>query len=532
MGMLIVKYRIIGESNMQRDKSEIIAGIDVGSHALRMKIVQVKKNGQIKTLELLRKPISLGRDTYTMGKISFEAVDETCDILKGFKKLMKEYEVKNYKAVATSAIREAKNREYIIDQIKLKTGLNIDVIDNSEERFLTYKAIRENLKDHEKLRKEGVLIVDIGSGSIEISGYEENLLFTQNIKLGSLRLREILSSIERRTLNFPRILEEYIHSNIDGLKNLYFHQEFSNFIALGGEIRIIHQLCNEEENLNYIKKEDFERIYEIILHKPVHRIVEDHDIPYQRADVLVPSMIIFKKFLDMTKGDRIHVPLVSLRDGIVSDLVDQRYRTKRSVDFHKDIVSLARNLAKRYLYDSLHAEDVENKAILLFDALQSLHGLGDEERLLLRLSAILHDVGKFINSREHYKNSYKIIKGSNFIGISQEKLEIIANIARYHSRIAPSYSHKSFSSLSEKNRVIVSKLVAIIRLADGLDKSHQQKIKDMKVILKEKEVLITATTTKNILLEEWTFSLKSEFFQEVFGIKPILKIKRKMIDEF
>jgi exopolyphosphatase/guanosine-5'-triphosphate,3'-diphosphate pyrophosphatase len=213
-------------------KNEIVAAIDMGSHALRMKIAQISSEGKIRTLELLRYPISLGRDTYAMGRVSFKTVDETCEILKGFKNLMADYGVKTYRMIATSAVREAENREYIADQIRLKTGLNIEVISNAEERFLTYKAIRENLPDHEKVRKEGAVIVDIGSGSIEISVYRDGYLaMSQNIKLGSLRIREVLSSIEGRTLNFPKILEEYISSNID-----HVH------VIKGGEIFVIKQV--------------------------------------------------------------------------------------------------------------------------------------------------------------------------------------------------------------------------------------------------------------------------------------------------
>lgn len=531
MGKIMMKYIATGEIQMMENKREIIAGIDVGSHALRMKIAEIQENGKIRTLDLLRQPISLGKDTYTMGRVSFETVDKTCDILKGFKQLIKDYHIKNYRAVATSAIREAENKDYIVDQIKLKTGLHIDVIDNAEERFLTYKAIRENLVDHEKLRKEGVLVVDIGSGSIEVSGYKKNnLAFSQNIKLGSLRLREILSSIESRTLNFPQILQEYIISNIDGLRNGWFEEEFLHFIALGGETRIIHKLCNKQagRNLKYIRKEDFKAFYENVLYKPTHLIVKEYEVPLERANVLVPSMIILKKFFDMTKAEGVYVPLVSLRDGIISDLIDRKYKTKRSFDFMEDVIWQARYLGKRYGYDQAHAEDVERKSLQIFDALKTLHGLDDRERLLLRFATILHDIGKFINSHAHYHHSYRIIKGSNFIGISKEELEIVSNIARYHSNLAPSYTHQSFYQLSEKNRVIIAKLVAIIRIADALDKSHQQKIKHIKIRLQEKEVIITVETTKNILLEEWTFETKSEFFKEVFGITPILKIKRKI----
>ncbi|AOT71035.1 HD domain-containing protein [Geosporobacter ferrireducens] len=516
----------------QKTKREAMAGIDIGSHALRMKIVEVHNEEKVKILEMLRHPISLGRDTFTMGKVRFETVDETCEILKGFKKLMNDYHIETYRAVATSAIREAQNRDYIVDQIKLKTGLKIDVIDNTEERFLTYKSIRENLPYHQKIRSEGAMIVDVGSGSVEISVYKNNhLALTQNIKLGSLRLREVLSSIENRTLNFPRLLEEYISSNIDRLDVSEEKGSYKNFIALGGEIRIISQLCNKTSDyhkLKYIKKEDFIRVYKELMEQPGYYAAKQYGLAQERAEILLPSMMIFKKFFNMTSAKGIHAPLVSLRDGIISDIIDTKFNTQRKADFMEDILCSARYLAVKYKYDEKHGREVEEKALLIFDALKRMHGLGERQRFLLQLAAILHDIGKFVNPLEHYIYSYHIILASNLMGLSREEMEIIANISRYHSKVVPRADHDNFRKLSEENRVVVSKLVAIIRLADALDRSHRQKIKTVQIVWEEKEILFRVDTEEDILLEEWTFETKAEFFKEVFGVTPIMKIKRKM----
>ncbi|MBB6218946.1 exopolyphosphatase/guanosine-5'-triphosphate,3'-diphosphate pyrophosphatase [Anaerosolibacter carboniphilus] len=513
-------------------KNQIIAAIDVGSHALRMKIAQISNHGQMKALELLRYPISLGRDTYAMGRVSFKTVDETCEILKGFKKLMADYGVKMYRAIATSAVREAQNRDYIADQIRLKTGLNLEIISNAEERFLTYKAIRENLSDHEKVRQEGAMIVDIGSGSIEVSVYRGgHLAMSQNIKLGSLRLREVLSSIEGRTLNFPKILEEYISSSIDQIHVIKEEEKYGNFIALGGEIRIIKDICNKEkgkEQEKIIEREHFIQLYDTLMDKSTYSISEEYGVSPERADILLPSMMIFKKFLDKTQATGIHTPLVSLRDGIISDIVDKKLHTKREEEFTEDIIASARVQGKRYEYDEAHAREVEAKALLLFDELKKLHGLGKREKLLLQLAAILHDIGKYIDLNRHYVHSYHIIMALELMGISWEEKQIIANVARYHSRAVPNDYDENFKELNGKNKVIAAKLIAIIRLADSLDRSHKQKVKEMRIVLDDKKVLVKVNVADDFLLEEWTFETKAEFFEEVFGVTPVLKTKRMM----
>lgn len=520
---------------MSEKKPEVVASIDIGSHALRMKIAQIHETGEVKTLELLRYPISLGRDTFTYGKVSFAAVDKTCEILQGFKQLMNDYKVKTYRIIATSAIREADNRDYILDQIRLKTGLIIDLISNSQERFLTYKAIRENLPNYQKFRNEGCMVLDLGSGSISVSIYNKSkLTFSQNIKLGSLRLRQILKTIEQKTMEYPKILEEFVASNIDRIKIFEPPSDIKNFIALGGNTKIISELTNKSGDLpkqKSITRVDFTETYNRIIHKPIHTLVKEYNLPYERATILIPSMIILKKFLALTTAEQIYTPLVSLRDGIISDIVDKKFNTKRNAEFAEDIVASARFMAERYKYDKEHSEDVEEKALFIFDNLQRLHGLGAKERFLLKLAAILHDTGKFLSFDQHYVHSYHVIMASNLMGMSEQDLEIIANVAKYHSVIVPRYSHKNFKKLSNHDKVIVAKLVAIIRMADALDRSHNQKIKNIKIELKENQLLIKGETRDNILLEEWTFDTKSEFFQEVFGVKPVLKIKRMIGNE-
>jgi exopolyphosphatase/guanosine-5'-triphosphate,3'-diphosphate pyrophosphatase len=262
--------------------------------------------------------------------------------------------------------------------------------------------------------------------------------------------------------------------------------------------------------------------------KSIHAVRHEYEVSQERADILLPSMMIFKIFLDKTQAEGIYTPLISLRDGIVSDMVDKMFHTKREGEFIEDIIASARIQGKRYEYDEAHAREVEAKALILFDELKKLHGLGKRERLLLQLAAILHDTGKYIDLNRHYVHSYHIIMALELMGISQEEKQMIANIARYHSREVPSDYHDNFKALTGENKVIAAKLIAIMRLADALDRSHSQKVKEMKIVLEDKMVLIKVDVTHEFLLEEWTFETKAEFFEEVFGVTPALKMKRVM----
>ena len=182
-----------------------------------------------------------------------------------------------------------------------------------------------------------------------------------------------------------------------------------------------------------------------------------------------------------------------------------------------------------------HSEAVEDYALTIFDSLKELHGL-ESERILLRTAAILHDIGKYISLDKHHIHSYEIIKSIELFGMSKEQMEIVANISRYHSLEAPKYEDINFNRLSEKNRLKVAKLVAVLRLADSLDRSHKQKIKIQSVKNKDRKVIIKAVSNYNTKLEEWTFKVKSVFFLRSFWGNTSFKNKkgsiiRKVVDK-
>lgn len=509
--------------------NEVVAGIDVGSHALNLKLVEIDNDGKIKVLDQLKYPIALGKDTFASGKVSFETTEKICEALKGFKNLMKDYGVTASRIVATSGLREAINKEFILDQIKVRTGFEIDVLTRAQEKFITYKAIRRNIPDHAIIREEGLILVDIGTGNVTVSIYKYNqLIYSQSTKSGPLRLRELLTDLEGRSLNFPKILEEYIHSSLKDMISLIPVVGIKNYIVIGTEVELLHKLCNgtENGNIRLVAAEGFFRLYDKIMSSSPISIERDYGMSPESVAVLQPTLMILKAFLQLTNTDKIYTPRVSLKDGIIEDMLDEKLKTQRATDFIEDILALASHIGEKYQYDSAHAKDVEEKALAIFESLQKLHGLGPRQKFLLQLASRLHDIGKFININYHYIYSYELIMASELLGLSQEELQIVAYIAKYHSDILPSQFQEDFYGMRKRNRSIVFKLVAILRIADALDSSHAQKIKNLRVSIEEGEVMLRGEAIVDTLLEEWTFEEKSAYFVEVFGIKLNLRVKR------
>jgi len=506
-----------------------VASIDVGSNALRMLIAQLTKHGKIEVLEDLSRPTNIGRDTFSLGRLQAETIVQVNEGLGGFAKLMKEYRVKKYRAVTTSGIREARNCDQVLELVRLRTGLEVEVINNAEERFLTYKAIRGHLPDYLRVRQEGVVIVDIGSGGVEISVYKQgHLQYSEYIKVGSLRLSELLSDLERTTPEFPSIMEEYIESKTYLLEPRLRETGISNFIGLGGEIKTLHFLCEEITGQNegkFISRKTFDDLVGSIRRLTKEQLADRYNLVPERAAILLPSAIIFNRFLLMTEAAGIHTPMVSLRHGLIEDMVDNLFNTQRKHDFLLDIVSAARYIGKRYGYDAEHAAQVEKLAVAVFDQTRRLHKMGSRERFYLQIAAILHDIGKFVNLNQHHVHSSHLIRSLDIMGFSSRELNIIAVTALYHSEEMPEAPPDGFNEMSKRDRLTVSKLAAMLMLADALDISHKQKIQALDIGPEGKQLLFRVSAIDDIALEEWTFNAKSSFFAEMLGIKPILKRK-------
>ncbi len=512
-----------------KKKIRTVASIDVGSYNIRMVVAEINEEGKINILEELRHHANIGKDTFAFGKVSVDTIHETCSILKRFKKVFKIYDVKHYRAVTTSGIREADNRVYIIEQIRMRTGLRVEIINSSEERFLTFKAIRDTLRDAKKIRQEGVLVVNIGSGGVEFSAFKDgNLRFTTYIKVGSLRLQEVLSDLEGVTLDFPLIMEGFIKSKTYLIENIIKEMDIKNFIGLGGGIWSILNICCDKESeieKKSIKKKKLDKLYMEVMKKSIDQIANSYRLDYAEAQTLLPATIMFRRFLDITKADNIYAPMVSLRHGIIADMVDEWFETSRKKDFLNDIISSVKYIGSKYHYDEIHAIHIQTLSTSIFDQLKKIHSLSDRDRLYLQVAALLHDIGKFVNLDKHHIYTYNIIKAQNIMGFSNRELNIVANVARYHDEENPERFHDNYNSMEYMDQIKISKLSAILKLADSMDITHLQKINNVEIIHNKNEIYFKVITQEDILLEKWAFIKSAVFFEEVMGMKALIKHK-------
>ncbi len=504
--------------------AQLFAAIDVGSFKLELGIYEIVRKNGLRQVEHLRHVIALGKNTYSTGKISYELVDEMCRILEEFTKIMKSYQITDYRAYATTAMRLAKNNRIILEQIRVRTGISVKVLSNSEQRLLTYKAIAMKEAEFQKIIQKGTAIADVSFGSMQISLFDkDSLVSTQNLPLGVMRIGEILSRIPSHSQMQRSIVEEVVDKELGTYKKMYLkdrdmkNRGIKNLIAIG---ELVLYLARDEVDtgmMNQISAQDFIAYADRLCQMSLDQVEERFGVNAGYASLLVPAAIIFRKVVEMTGAEMIWIPGIRMCDGIAAEYALDIKKLIFTHNFDEDILIASRNMAKRYRCGGSHSQCVEKLALQLFDVMKKHHGLTNRDRLLLQIGAIIHGCGKFISTRDVSSCAYNIIMATEIIGLSHEEREMIAKVVRSHA--------VEYDYVDDDTRV--AKLTALLRLANALDTGHKQKVSDCRMSVKNGELVITANYTGNISLELLRVALCERFFEEIFGIKPVLKKKRR-----
>jgi exopolyphosphatase/guanosine-5'-triphosphate,3'-diphosphate pyrophosphatase len=505
------------------------AAIDIGSYNVSMEIFEITKKNGLRSLNRVRKRLELGKDTFNLKKISTDKLHDLTAILLEFKKTMAEYRVTDYRACAKSALREARNCVLVQEQVFQSTGIRIEVLSNSEQRYLGYKSIASRGPEFQKIIEKGCAIVDVGGGSIQISLFDKDaLVTTQNILLGSLRIRERLSSMENEARHYDELVSQYIDKDILNFKRMYLKdRRIENIILVGDYFtNLIFRNKNDADKVE--SKEEFMQWYRQIVSRSENDLTREMGIGPDIASVVIPTAILYRRLIEELGASSVWLPGIQLTDGIAYDYGDRKKIIQTPHDFDRDILMAAKNMAKRFAGNKPHTEAILGYADAVFDAVRKGNGLGSRDKLLLRVAACLHDVGKYISLVNVADCSYSIIMASEIIGLSHREREIIANVVKFNTKPFIYYNESPETRHMDRgDYMLVAKLSAILRLANGLDQSYRQKIAEIAVTRKDPELTVTVDPKEDFALEKGIFEENKAFFEEVFGLKAELKLKKK-----
>lgn len=504
------------------------AAIDIGSFELMMKIYEFNKSGKMKELDCIRYRLYLGQDTYKYGKISFEKINELWEQLIQFKGIMSSYGVQQVRVCTTSAIRETENMRLVLEQIGTRTGFDVEVLSNSEQRFLEYKAIATKDESFNQMIQKKTAIADIGGGSLQMSLFNrDRLIATQNMRLGALRIRERLEESSYCSNQYIPMIEELIENDLGTFERLYIQNMKIENIIVVGEVptRLIHAVGERDER---ISRKQYMEFYKNTITKSPEKIGRELGISADYNQMIYPVMVLLKSIISRTGADTLWAPGVYLCDGIAYDYGVRKKLIKEKHTFEEDILAAAERISCRYMCNQEHTARVRSFAVTIFDGIKKVHGMGKRERLLLEIIAMLHDCGKYVSLSYAPQSSYNIVMSTEIIGLSHLERQIVANTIRYNT-LKIDEQEMLVHQLGEKAYLTMYKLAAILKIANVLDRSHRQKAEQLKVVYKDGVLTIQVDTCADFSLEKKFFMEKAEFFEEVFCIGIDLKLKNKVL---
>ena len=505
----------------------LAAVIDIGATSIRLAIAEIQMGGLVRTLDTLVQSVELGREVFESRKISRRSIERVVDILKRYQLVIQEYGFGDHdlvRAVATTAVREAINRLAFADRLYVATGLKVESLDEQEVNRITYMGVYPHLQGSAELVDGKSLVVEVGGGNTELLVVRSgNVLSSQSFRLGSIRLLQTLQRIRSNVDRRRSLMESHIRRYLDQIRGAINDDQQMHIVALGGDIRFaMSQLCRDWDgkSLAKLSVSALGELADEVLRYSDDEIVKHYSVSYVEASTLGPALLVYYLLADHFKVESLYVCDTNLRDGLLHDMA---VGGTWSEAFRHQIIRSALSLGRKFGFDETHARNVAELSRSLFVQLSDEHELDVRHEVILFVAALLHEIGLIVNLRSNHKHAFYLIRNSDLFGLSKHELLLVGLVARYHRRAAPQASHDSYSSLQQKDRVIVGKLAAILRIAIALDDTRTGRIRDVTCSKRDGQFTIMTQSIEDISLEQIAMREQSGLFREVFGLAVVLR---------
>ncbi len=502
-------------------KNQKLAAIDIGSNSLKLVIVEAAASDSFTVILQDRERVRLGHETLRNKFLSGDAINLSADAINKFRSIAESREVDSIIAVATASVREARNAAEFVREIEERTGVHIEVLSSIEEARLIGVAVSQFFDT----RESSLLNIDIGGGSTELSlmkNGEPHKLFS--MKLGAVGLTEkfILSNPpkEKELKSLQAEIGFALIHPLQKIKNAAWQLS----TGTSGTILNLAALLNFQTGENAQGKSEIQLKRLTGLNKMLAKISLEECakmpiISPQRAEVIVAGGQILEGVMRALNINALQPCGYALREGVIIDYLQnvesESLPPVPSVEDRKlrDVFAIGR----RYGYEETHALQVADVAEKIFDALAPIYNLKRHGRTLLSAAALLHDVGYHISHESHHKHSHYLIKYSEMTGFTESEKNVIANIARYHRGALPKEKHLDYMQLSERDRKTVAQLGAILRIAEALDRGHENHVDDIKFKREKRNLYLKLVSDKDCTIEKQAIELKKDLFEMAFG---------------
>jgi exopolyphosphatase/guanosine-5'-triphosphate,3'-diphosphate pyrophosphatase len=502
-----------------------LAAIDIGTNSIKLLVAAADEGSVLEVVSREKSQVRLGSHTLASGRLSPEAIEAGVAAIEQFLRSVAAQEAELVRAVATCAVREAENSQEFLEAVRRRTGIEVDVISGEEEARLIHLAARSEFSS----RLDPLFLVDIGGGSTEfVVSNGSRVLLTESLPLGAVRLADLVHD-DPPSDSDRKAVKKAIRAVARRAAEAVRKTGFKTCVGSAGTIQslsLVHEaaILGREpipSGHRTLTRAGLKRVNRILRKTTEKEKLRVPGLDPRRRDIAVPGGILLAWILKRTGADGIVVGDRGLREGIILDYAS-RHGEKRTGDRDVRARSVDR-LLRRANAEVLHATHVARLALELFDQTHALHQLTAAEREWLQYGALLHDVGCSIGFSRHQQHSYYLITHGDLTGFSAEEIEVIASVARYHKGKGPKGSHENWKRLDPYLRPVVEKLAALLRIADGLDRSHRQLVTDVACRVRPRRVELDAVARGDCDAELEAARRKANLFERVFDREPAFR---------
>jgi exopolyphosphatase / guanosine-5'-triphosphate,3'-diphosphate pyrophosphatase len=510
-----------------------VAFIDMGTNSIRLLLVRFHPNLTYTVLSVQKETIRLGEDEFTTGALRPEAMQRAAQVCKHFADMARVNRADEIIAVATSATREASNKDQFLRLLRKQAKVNMHTVSGTEEARLIYLGVTNGFD----LKGGRALFIDIGGGSTElIVGDQNNYETLDSLKLGAIRLSSLFFTAKDTEEISPKkykAIREYVrNSAIRSLQKLSWY----NFDFAVGSSGTIENLANvtayrvfgrpraEEDVFTY---EQLSKTTKYLCSLNLKERAEVAGLNTRRADIIIGGAAILHVVMKELEIDELRITDQGMQHGLLVDYMLKHGYLQRTEQGSLRTESVQR-FARKMQVDMDHAKKVRDLSLAMFDSAREagLHKIDDRHRELLEHAAILHDLGIFLSYSGHEAHSYYLIRNSNLVGFDQDELQVIASLAYFHRKRFPSTKYPEFTALEESSHDPVQQMAILLRIAEGLDRSHQGSVIDARFQRKKKEAVLEVECSGDCQLEMWSLEDHAKVFRKAFdySFAPSLKV--------
>ncbi len=499
-----------------------IAAIDIGSNSIHIIVCRIRPDLSFDVVDSEKDMIRLASGTLAKGRLPDANIATAMQTLAKFRRLAESHGVEEIVTVATSAVREADNGGDFIARARDEIGLRVRVISGAEEARLIHLASAYAVGT----RAHRAVTIDIGGGSVEITlGTAARMETGRSFKLGAIRLAERFATHDPLSRGDIERLERHVTRETRGYLRQLRRRGFARVIGTSGTILALGSVASggapaavNDVRRVVVRTADMRRLRKRLVAMSLEERLKIPGLDPRRADLAPVGAILIETLLDRLGAEEITLCDFALREGLVLDYIRRNTGHIRTADRYPDVRRRSVvELGERCGYHRDHAGHVAKLGLALFDGTADQHELGSREREWLEYGALLHDIGSHINSEAHHKHSYYLIRHGELRGFDPQEVEVIGLIARYHRQATPKRTHEGFDRLPGRLRRTVKILGAIVRLAEGLDRSHTQVVRGLKVTPGKKSLGIRLRTTGEADLELWAAGRHGAPLAKVLG---------------